>query len=96
LEVAVLEILTFRLRSGVDGEAFRLADIAAQESFFYAQAGIQRRTTACSPDGEWLVLTNWATDEDGDAAERSARFPEDFAEVAAMVELSSISRKRYF
>jgi hypothetical protein len=96
LEVAVLEILTFRLRSGVDGEAFRLADIAAQESFFYAHAGMQRRTTACAQDGEWLVITNWATEEDGDAAERSSRFPQDFADVAAMVELSSINRKRFF
>jgi hypothetical protein len=92
----VIEILTFRLRSGVDDETFRLADISVQESFFYAQAGIQRRTTACSHDGEWLVVTNWADEDAGAAADALARFPEDFAQVAAMVELSSVIRKRFF
>ena len=42
-----------------------------QTGFVYQQHGCVRRTTARSPDGEWLVLTFWSSMKDAEAAESS-------------------------
>lgn len=54
------ELITFRLRSGVDDTTFRAADARVQTAFAYQQRGLVRRTTARGEDGRWLVIVVWS------------------------------------
>jgi hypothetical protein len=93
----MVEILTFRLLAPNDAsvDRFRQADADAQQTFFYVQPGIRRRTTAQSGDGQWVVLTFWDSHEVADAAAAQSQFPENFSAAAALVDLASISRNRF-
>lgn len=64
----MIEIQTFRLAPDADEAAFRAADARAQTEIAYQQPGLARRTTARSDDGEWAVVTLWATAAQADAA----------------------------
>ncbi len=59
--MAVVEVVTFRLAADVEQGEFLVADKRAQTEFLYMQPGLLRRTTARAMDGEWLVVTLWAT-----------------------------------
>jgi hypothetical protein len=91
----MVEILNLRLNHDADSEAFQTADADVQQTFFYGQPGIRRRTTAHATDGQWAVLTFWDSDEVADAAAAKARFPEDFEQVAKHVDPASITRTRF-
>ena len=60
---AVIEILTFRLASGVDVAAFTALDARVQTEVAYQQPGLLRRTTGCNDEGRWLILQVWASSE---------------------------------
>jgi hypothetical protein len=64
----VIENHTFRLAAGTDDAAFRELDARVQQEIAYQQAGLVRRTTARSADGEWLVSTIWQSAAHADAA----------------------------
>ena len=68
-----METHTFRLADGVDEAAFLAADRSVQETYNAYRNGFVRRTTARGSDGEWMVVTLWATAAD---AEASASLPE--------------------
>ena len=65
----VIEIATFR--PNIDEADFAALDARVQTDFVYQQRGCVRRTTARSPDGEWLVLTFWQSMMDAENAEKS-------------------------
>jgi hypothetical protein len=64
----VIEIMMFVLNSEVGAEEFFKLDASIQTEFFYAQRGLQRRTTAHSVDGGWVVITFWDSPQDADRA----------------------------
>lgn len=64
----MIENHTFRLADGVDPAGFRELDARVQQEIAYQHAGIVRRTTARSADGEWLVSTIWQSAAHADAA----------------------------
>ena len=68
-----METHTFRLADGADEAAFLVADRLVQETFSAYRNGFVRRTTARGADGEWMVVTLWATAAD---AETSDSLPE--------------------
>jgi hypothetical protein len=92
----VIEILAFNLVEGADEEAFVLADKRVQAEFAYQQPGLLRRTTARSPEGSWMVIDLWRSEEDADAAD--ARWAGDPAaqEFMSFVDPSTVRSKRYF
>lgn len=59
--------MRFRLRPGVDEEAFRAADKKLQTEFAYQQPGLRRRTAARSDEGEWIVVDLWTSAADSEA-----------------------------
>src|ERR1043165_8094365 len=69
--MAVIEIAVFRT-AGRD-DAFLAADRDVQTAFFYQQPGLVRRTTARSPDGDWLVVTVWVSAEHARAADEQSK-----------------------
>lgn len=62
--MAVIEIVTFRLRDTNDQDAFLEADRGAQTEIAYRQPGLMRRTTARDDQGRWAVVTLWASAAD--------------------------------
>jgi hypothetical protein len=60
---SVIEILTFRLASGVDVAAFTALDARVQTEVAYQQPGLLRRTTGRNGEGRWLILQVWASAE---------------------------------
>jgi hypothetical protein len=71
----VIEIMRFRLSSGVDRPTFLAADRAVQEDFAYQQPGLLRRTTARADDDSWIVIDMWQSGAESDAC--SARWDRD-------------------
>ena len=55
--MAVLEVETFTLASGVDAVAFRALDEQMQEWCYVNRPGLARRTTARAEDGTYAVIT---------------------------------------
>ena len=67
--MAVLEIETFTLHSGVETSAFRALDEQMQEWCYVNRAGLARRTTARNDDGTYVVITLF-----GDASQADATY----------------------
>ncbi len=63
--MSVLEIETFHLVDGTSDEAFQALDEQLATWRYVHRAGIRRRTTARSDEGQWLIDTWW------DSAERA-------------------------
>ena len=55
--MAVLEVETFTLASGVDASAFRAIDEQMQEWCYVNRPGLARRTTARADNGTYVVVT---------------------------------------
>lgn len=90
-----MELTTFRLRDGVEEEAFRRADAAAQ-AFHHGQPGLLRRTTMRAVDSdEWAVAALWATWEQADAAAVAAASDPSMQEHAAMIDATSMHVRRF-
>jgi hypothetical protein len=91
----VIEIMRFRLASGVDEAEFLVADRRVQQEFAYQQPGLLRRTTARGEDGAWIVIDVWRSAADADACD--ARWERDSATRAfmALVDRGSVSTERY-
>ena len=63
----IVEVLTFRLASGVTDEEFTTLDAAYQAELMINNAGFIRRTVA--RDGaEWAVVTFWWLQEEAERA----------------------------
>ena len=91
----VIEVLRFRLAAGVGDAAFLDADRRVQTELVPNQTGFLRRTTARSDDGEWLVLTLWASAGEADAsAAASVEHPAGMAFVAS-VDGATAEERRY-
>jgi hypothetical protein len=83
----VIEVLTFRLASGVSDDAFLEIDERVRTNVLYTRPGLIRATTARSDDGEWVVVLLWGSAADADAAKEA---------VAELVEqMSDATRRRY-
>ncbi len=57
----MIEILTFRLREGVEPTSFLQLDTQIQTEVAYQQPGLLRRTSGRNADGRWLILSVWAS-----------------------------------
>ena len=55
--MAVLEVETFTLATGVDAVAFRALDEQMQEWCYVNRPGLARRTTARADNGSYVVIT---------------------------------------
>lgn len=92
---SVIEILTFRLRPGVDEDDFLAVDRRVQTALRYQQRGLVRSTTARGGEGRWLVLQVWADAAAADAARERWRTDALGAEFDAMVDDSEVTWERF-
>jgi hypothetical protein len=68
MSAQVIELVTFRIRSGIDEATFRAA-VETSMPFLLRQAGFLGREVGVSPEGEWTDIVRWA---DMDTALRAA------------------------
>jgi hypothetical protein len=66
--MAVLEVETFTLASGVDASAFRALDEQMQEWCYVNRPGLARRTTARADDGTYVVITLFGEPSQADSS----------------------------
>ena len=93
--MAVIEVVTFRLGSGVDEEEFLAADHDFQTACLYIQRGLLRRTTARGVGDEWLVVTTWGSSADADAAAVVCRDDPAAGRWATFIDPASLTTRRY-
>ena len=67
--MAILEVETFTLNTGVEALAFRALDEQMQEWCYVNRPGLARRTTARNDDGSYVVITLF-----GDATQSDAQY----------------------
>ncbi|HVF31962.1 MAG TPA: hypothetical protein VM933_02895 [Acidimicrobiales bacterium] len=91
----IVEVLTFRPREGVTEAELRAAERRVYEDFAMQQAGMVRRTTAVSADGEWLVVQLWGDAASADAGERNAADHPATAELHALADPDTLTSRRY-
>lgn len=89
----IVETATFRLRDGAEEAAAVDADHDVQTRFSSHQPAMLRRTTARSPDGEWLVLTLWGSEQDAVAAERAGADDPAVAALASSIDGDPVVRR---
>ena len=90
-----MELITFRLRDGVDEADFRRADEAAQ-AFHHLQPGLLRRTTARDiANGEWSVFLLWGSWAQADAAAEAALADPAMQAYASMIDAGSVQVRRF-
>ena len=93
--MAVVELHTFRLVDADGERRFLEADARAQTAFAYQQAGLLRRTTARATDGEWLVVTLWASQHDAETADAAADGNDAVQALHATIDSTSATVRRY-
>ena len=91
----VIETTTFRLNDSTDTNEFLAADHRFQTEVVPRRPGFLRRTTARGNDGEWCVVTLWASMADAESSAASARAHTRTAELFAHVDAASIEVRRY-
>jgi hypothetical protein len=89
----MIEVVTFRV---VGDEAVFLAlDQQIQTEFAYQQPGLTRRTTARSDDGEWIVITVWASLPAAVLADAIWQIHPLRSEFARLTATKTLTEKRY-
>lgn len=88
---SVIEVRTFRLNDATRVDDFLVINAKYQTQFAYQQVGLRRRTVAPGLNGEWLVLTVWASKSDVHRAEQEAVHSNVAHEFEACLEPSSTS-----
>ena len=91
----VIEILTFRLVSGVDVAAFTALDARVQTEVAYRQPGLLRRTTGRNGEGRWLILQVWASTEAAAAGRVALAESAVWAGLDAMIDATSVHLERF-
>jgi len=93
--MAVIEVVTFRLASHVEPDEFLVADKQAATEFHYLQRGLLRRTTARGVDGQWLVVTLWASARDAEASAVAGRADPIVSLLTSLMDPTSVATTRY-
>ena len=73
--MAVLEIETFSLMTGIDAATFRSLDEQMQEWCYLNRPGLARRTTARNDDGSYVVITLFGDETQANSEYQQSEHP---------------------
>jgi hypothetical protein len=90
-----LEIVTYKLKAGINDGAFRKASEDMERQFAAKQKGFLKRIVGTSDTGEWVDVVTWETMEDALAASEAAMKSPACAPMFAMLEESSIKMHHF-
>lgn len=93
--VAVVEIVTLRLRDGVSHTQFLVANRRVESEHVARQPGFLSRQTARGDNGEWLVVVHWASLGAAEASMASFVSAPAAQGFMAVIDGSSLIMKRY-
>lgn len=91
----VIEVVTFKLLSGVTAAQFRLVDQEVEAQHVSRQPGFVSRESAAGEHGEWLVIVHWRSAADADASMGSFEKASAAARFMSCVDASTMLMKRY-
>ena len=90
-----IEIVTFRLKSGVTEEAFIEETKKMEREYLGKLPGFLDRDTGRSADDWWIVVLHWASAEDAQASmDKFAKVPDTKA-FTAMVDMDTFQMTQY-
>lgn len=92
---SVIEVVTFKLKTGVAAAEFAPIDKAVEREHVARQPGFVSRESAHGADGEWLVIVHWRSVKDADASMASFEKAPAAAQFMSKIETSTMSMKRY-
>jgi heme-degrading monooxygenase HmoA len=93
--MAVIEIVTLRLRSNATDTQFLAANQRVETEHVMRQPGFLSRETARGDNGEWLVVVHWTSSSAADASMASFASAPATSDFMAVIDGSSMSMKRY-
>ena len=91
----VIEVVTFKLRTGVSAAEFAPIDKAVEREHVARQPGFVSRESAHGTDGEWLVIVHWRSAKDAESSMASFEKAPAAAEFMSKIEASTMRMKRY-
>lgn len=91
----VVEVVTFKLKSGVAAAEFVPIDKAVEREHVAKQPGFVSRESAHGADGEWLVIVHWRSVKDADASMATFEKAPAAARFMSKIEDATMSMKRY-
>jgi hypothetical protein len=91
----VVEVVTFRLKTGVSPAEFAPVDKAVEREHVAKQPGFVSRESAHGADGEWLVIVHWRSAKDADASMATFEKAPAAASFMSKIEASTMSMKRF-
>ena len=91
----VIEVVTFKLKTGVSAAEFAPVDKAVGREHVAKQPGFISRESARGADGAWLVIVHWRSVRDADASMASFEKAAAAAPFMSKIETSTMSMKRY-
>jgi hypothetical protein len=91
----VIEVVTFKLKSGVAAAEFAPIDKTVELEHVAKQPGFVSRESAHDADGEWLVIVHWQSTKDADASMASFEKAPAAALFMSKIEASTMRMKRY-
>ncbi len=93
--MALIEIMTFRLRPDTERDTFIAADAVVQSDFSNQQPDIVRRTIASADDRMWLIHTIWDSDEAAAAASEAFNATGLCTDFVALIDDTTIDVRAY-
>ena len=91
----VIEIVTFKLKSGVMPSTFAPIDKAVEQQHVAKQPGFISRQSAAGEGGEWLDIVHWKTSKDADASMASFMSAPTAQTFMSHIEPNTMSMTRY-
>lgn len=91
----VIEVVTFKLKTGVSAAEFAPIDKAVEREHVAKQPGFVSRESAHGANGEWLVIVHWRSTKDADTSMASFEKAHAAASFMSKIEASTMSMKRY-
>ncbi|MEO5964465.1 MAG: hypothetical protein ABIR11_03290 [Candidatus Limnocylindrales bacterium] len=88
--MAVIDIVRFRLRDGVDEMAFRAINERFQQEVAPALPGLERREATRTEDGEWVLILRYR-DADSAARAMGSDTSDVSSQLISMLDMSSMS-----
>jgi heme-degrading monooxygenase HmoA len=92
---SVIEVVTFKLKTGVAAADFAPIDKAVERDHVARQPGFVSRESAHGANGEWLVIVHWRSVKDADASMATFEKAPAAARFMSKIDASTMSMKRY-
>ncbi len=93
--VQIMEVTTFKIKSGVDASVFNTRDAGVEADFTSKQPGFIKRISGITEDGTIGVIVFWESNADADASMSKFMKDASVADYGAMIDAGTMKMARY-